>query len=266
MQTIREIKNWLDTEYPAALAEEWDNIGLLVGDETKTVRRIMTCLTVTPNTCNEAVTEKIDLIVSHHPFPFRAVKRITSETVEGRMLLQLIGADIGVYSPHTAHDSAPDGVNRQLATLLELTDVEPLNENGSGRIGNLKESITFHNLLGMIRDRLGSCAYVGDVRRKIRRIAVGCGAADEFVDQAARSGADLLLLGEARFHTCLQAESLGLALALPGHYASERFAVETLAEKIAARFPDLECFAGRSEYDVVRREDSHPRAGGEPDE
>jgi putative NIF3 family GTP cyclohydrolase 1 type 2 len=84
-------------------------------------------------------------------------------------------------------------------------------------------------------------------------MAIGCGAADDFVDEAAKQGADGLLLGEARFHTCLRAQSLRLALILPGHFASERFAVETLAQKIAARFPEIPCFASNSERDVIKR-------------
>lgn len=250
---LATITAWLDAEYPAELAEEWDNVGLLIGDGSKEIGRIMTCLTVAPAVCREAVAEKIDLIVSHHPFPFHGVKRITSESVDGRMLLELIGHGIAVYSPHTAHDSAPDGVNRQLATLLELDDVRPLYENGSGRIGSRRQPAPLAELLRVVDERLGPCSYVGDPDKTVRRIAIGCGAADGFVDEASRQGVDLLLLGEARFHACLRAESLDLALILPGHYASERFAVETLAEKIAARFPEIDCFPSRTERDVLVR-------------
>ncbi len=252
MTLLIELKNHLDEEYPAALAEEWDNVGLLVGQLDAPVKRVMTCLTITPEVCREALVEKIDLIVSHHPFPFHAPRRITSETVEGRMLLQLIGGGIAVYSPHTAHDSAPDGVNRQLATLFELEDVENLNPNGSGRIGNRNTPTLLHGLCELVLERFGHFSFVGSDTKPIRRIAVGCGAADDFIDQAHRSGADLLVLGEARFHGCLKAESLGLALILLGHYASERFAVETLADKIAARFPDVQCDASRTEGDPIR--------------
>jgi dinuclear metal center YbgI/SA1388 family protein len=254
MTTLKSIVSYLDTEYPASSAEEWDNVGLLIGDLSAKVERIMTCLTVTPAVCSEAVTKKVNLIVSHHPFPFRAIKRITSENIEGTILLRLIAHGIAVYSPHTAHDSAPDGVNRQLATLFNLEEVKPLNANGSGRIGNCKQTgIRLTDILRIVEQRLCPCSYVGELEKPIHRIAVGCGAADEFVPEAARQDADLLLLGEARFHTCLQAESLGLALILPGHFASERFAVETLAEKMTARFPDIPCFSSDSEQDVIKR-------------
>jgi dinuclear metal center YbgI/SA1388 family protein len=251
---IKLIVSYLDAEYPALLAESWDNTGLLVGDDSAAVERIMTCLTVTPEVCDESVAKKVSLIVSHHPFPFQAVKQITSQTVEGSLLLRLISHGIAVYSPHTAHDSAKDGVNQQLAAILELADVTPLNANGSGRIGNCKQSgILFSDLLRIIERRLGACSYVGDLEKPVHRIAAGCGAADDFVDEAAKQGADVLLLGEARFHTCLRAQSLRLSLILTGHFSSEHFAVKTLAKKIAARFPEIPCFPANSEQDVIKR-------------
>ena len=249
---LRTIVTYLDDQYPAATAEDWDNVGLLIGDLSATVTAVLTCLTLTATVCREAIENEADLIVAHHPFPFRPIKRITSETVEGRLLLELIRNGIAVYSPHTAHDSATDGVNRQLADFFGLIDMEPLNPNGSGRIGNLPQLSKIVDLLPLIESRLGRCSFVGQLDRVIHRIAIGCGAADDFVTAASDRGADLLLIGEARFHTCLQADSLGLALILPGHFASERFAVETLAEKIAAQFPDLPCSASRTEQDIVR--------------
>ena len=252
---LQTFVSYLDEQYPSTTAEDWDNVGLLVGDLSAAVFKAMTCLTLTPNVCREAVDEKVSLIVSHHPFPFQPIKRITSESIEGRLLLQLIRHGIAVYSPHTAHDSAADGVNRQLADLFELTDLEPLNLNGSGRIGNLPTTQSLTDLVALVDRRLGRCSFVGDPDRRVKRIAVGCGAADEFVQAAANGNADLLLVGEARFHTCLLAEALGLALILPGHYASEHFAVETLAEKIAARFPAIPCFPSRTERDVLRFEE-----------
>ncbi len=254
---LHQLTHFLDTEYPPSLAEEWDNVGLLVGRRDAPVRRVLTCLTVTPEVCDEAVEEKIDLIVSHHPFPFHSLRRITDESIDGQMLLKLMASGIAVYSPHTAHDSAPDGVNRQLATLFGLVDVTVLNENaltglGSGRIGNRMSPISLHDLCRTVRERFGAFSVVGEEQKMVSRIALGCGAADDFIDQAKRSGADLLVLGEARFHSCVKAESLGLALILLGHYNSERFAVESLADKLAAHFQELCCFASRRERNPVR--------------
>src|SRR5262245_174279 len=115
MPTVSAIAAFLEDFAPNRLAAEWDNVGLLIGDSRRPVERVMTCLTVTPQSAAEAVAQKAELIVSHHPVLFRPVQRITADTLEGRTLLELIRSGIAVYSPHTAFDSARSGINQQLA-------------------------------------------------------------------------------------------------------------------------------------------------------
>ena len=74
---------------PTQLAEDWDNVGLLVGDRTLSVERVMTCLTVTPETVSEAIQRRVDLIVTHHPMPFRPMKRLTTDTIAEGIVWQL---------------------------------------------------------------------------------------------------------------------------------------------------------------------------------
>lgn len=126
MPTVRDVLAALDELAPRRLAADWDNIGLLLGDTGTEVKRILTCLTVTPDTAAEAVQESCQLIVCHHPVLFRAVKRLTSADSEGRVLLGLLQAGVAVASPHTAWDNAPGGINDQLAAIMNLREVVPL--------------------------------------------------------------------------------------------------------------------------------------------
>ena len=126
MPTVAAVIEFLERLAPPALAADWDNVGLLLGERTAEVRRIMTCLTVTPDSAAEAVAEGAGLIVTHHPILFRAVKRLTDATPEGRTLLALARAGVAVYSPHTAFDDAEDGINALLARRLGLIGVGPL--------------------------------------------------------------------------------------------------------------------------------------------
>ena len=89
-----------------ALAGDWDNVGLLLGDRQAEVARVMTCLTVTPSTTAEALSEQADLIVTHHPVLFRPVKRLTAATPEGKVLLDLLRGDRSVQSPHRIRQHA----------------------------------------------------------------------------------------------------------------------------------------------------------------
>src|SRR5216683_240237 len=104
MFPLAVILDYLEQFAPLSLAAEWDNVGLLLGDRSAPIQRVMTCLTVTPETAAEAVDENAQLIVTHHPILFRPIQRLTSATPEGRMLLALAKAGVAVYSPHTASD------------------------------------------------------------------------------------------------------------------------------------------------------------------
>ena len=84
MPTVADITAALDAFAPPALAADWDNVGLLLGDSAARVERILTCLTVTPEVAAEAVEGGYELIVTHHPILFRGAKRLTTATPEGR--------------------------------------------------------------------------------------------------------------------------------------------------------------------------------------
>ena len=257
MPTIAVLTNFLETYAPLRLAEDWDNVGLLVGDGDAVARRVMTCLTITPTTVAEAIRQQADLIVSHHPLPFRPLKRLTAATTVGRLLLDLITARVAVCSLHTAFDSADGGINQRLAEGLGLREIVPLvarESGGAGRYGQLEKPVKLSNLVADVKELLGveRLQVVGAMDSPVRTVAVACGAADEFLAAARNQGTDAMLLGEARFHTCLEAEASNIALILPGHFASERFALEHLAGVISLQFPEVEVWASRDEHDPIR--------------
>lgn len=260
---VREIVTFLDQFAPPALAEDWDNVGLLVGRREKPVERIMTCLTLTEDVAEEAAIERCDLIVSHHPLMFKAIQRITDDFPEGRTLLTLLKHDVAVFSPHTAFDSTADGINQQLANDLGLRDVAPLRAIimdepvtsglGSGRYGRLDRLTTLAEVCDQVKTllRCGHLTFVGDPGREIQTIAVACGAGGEFLRDAVKLRCDMLLTGEARFHSALEARAAGIALVLAGHYATERPGIENLAVALSRQFPTLKVWASRSESDPL---------------
>ncbi len=126
MNTVATVCDFLKKFAPLDLAAEWDNVGLLLGEESAPVERIMTCLTLTPESAQEAIADKAQLIVTHHPVFFRPVKSLTDSTFEGRMLLSLAKAEIAVYSPHTAFDNNRGGINEMIANRLGLSELTPL--------------------------------------------------------------------------------------------------------------------------------------------
>lgn len=259
MSTVSEVIEFLNEFAPPRLAEDWDNVGLLVGRRKKEIYRLLTCLTLTADVAAEAVQQDVQLIVSHHPVMFRGVKKISDSTSEGQMLLTLIENGIAVYSPHTAFDSASLGVNRSLAESFGLVDIVPIrpeteNPNvGSGRLGLLPSPVALKIFLATARSAVDAMylEYSGESDAVVSKIAVACGAAGEYLDDAIALGCDTFVTGEARFHSALQARTAGLSLILLGHYCSERPAIERLAVVLGKEFSNTVCFASQVEADPL---------------
>lgn len=123
---LQKLLDTLQELAPPDTAESWDNTGLLLGDTDGDISSVMTCLTLTPDVAEEAIRERVGLVVTHHPLLFKPVKQLTAATTEGRLILSLLRHGIAVQSPHTAWDNAPLGINQQLAERLDLRDIRPL--------------------------------------------------------------------------------------------------------------------------------------------
>lgn len=262
MVPLSEICRFFESYAPSTLSEEWDNVGLLVGDSARTVGRVMTCLTVTPASCAEAISRQANLIVTHHPLPFKPLRRLTNETTAGKMLLDLVRAGVAVYSPHTAFDSAAAGINQQLAEGIGLWNIAPIvpstaagAENlGAGRRGKFPQPVPLREIASRLKSflKIGGLHMVGPNEALISTAALACGSGSSFLEHAVAQNIDLLITGEASFHTCLEAEASCVHLLLAGHYPSERFAVERLASVLAAEFPPLTVWASEQETDPLR--------------
>jgi len=263
---LTSVCEFLERFAPIQLAESWDNVGLLVGDSTQSIEAVVTCLTVTPEVVDEAIEAGADLIVTHHPMPFRPLKQITSDSTVGQMLLKLIQNNVAVFSPHTAFDSCAEGINQQLADGIGLTDVRPLipidlledvdstNLVGTGRWGKFAEGSMPLARVAELAKQATSAPMVKVVGRgtdEIDSVAVGCGSAGELLSVAIKNKVGCLILGETSFHTCLEAKAQGVALVLVGHYASEHFAVEKLATILANAFPAAKVWSSRQESDPI---------------
>ncbi|HYO23699.1 MAG TPA: Nif3-like dinuclear metal center hexameric protein [Lacipirellulaceae bacterium] len=260
MPTVGQVAEVLEQLAPLALAEEWDNVGLLVGDVDWPADRVMTCLTVTPETVAEAITSQAQLIVSHHPLPFRPIKSVTSATTPGRLLLQLIRSSIAVYSPHTAFDSASAGINQHLAIGLGLHEISPLApsagdaEVGVGRYGLAGEPLTLGELAQRTKEFLGADAVriVGESDQAVDRVAIACGSGGSLLEAAIAAGCDALVTGELTFHACLEAEARDVSIVLAGHFASERFALLSLADYLTDQLAGVQVWPSRAERDPLR--------------
>ena len=123
---IKDVKKILDEWAAPTLAEPWDQIGLFLGDPEQEVRRIKVALGVSPEVVKEAIDSKADLLVTHHPLWMSPPMKLSEDQPIGKMVADLIRHNIGVLSAHTNLDACKEGVNDNLANILELREVTPL--------------------------------------------------------------------------------------------------------------------------------------------
>ena len=119
---------------PREWAEPWDNVGLLVGRPDQRIENVLLTLDVTPAVIDEAIELNAGLIISHHPFPFQAVKRFRTDSSDGSMLAKLLQGNISLYAAHTNLDIALGGVNDVLAARLSLRDVKILRQRSDALV------------------------------------------------------------------------------------------------------------------------------------
>ena len=195
MPSLPDVVAALERIAPERLAAEWDSVGLLVAPRDPQVRRALTCLTLTPEVAAEAVRARIDLVITHHPLPFRPIGRITPETGTGRVLLTLVGSGCGVWSSHTAWDSAAGGINEQLAALIGLAEICPIAPDASdpavgfGRMGSAPGDPTVAALARLLAGTLDATGVqiVGDRRADRGRPRPGGGPGGHRLWQRRRS-------------------------------------------------------------------------------
>lgn len=262
MPALATVIEALEAIAPLRLAAPWDAVGLLVATRRPAIGRILTCLSITPAIVREAVAERIDLVVAHHPLPFKPVARLVDASLPGSLLLDLAAAGIGVWSAHTAWDSAAGGINDQLAALLGLADVRPLVPDavdptvGTGR-GGLPNGPATATTVAALATRLcralsvGGAHVVGDPGRPAGRVGIVCGSGGECLPLVAAAGCRTFVTGELRLHDALAADHADVAVVAVGHQASEQFGMQSLGRRLVAALPGLECIESHADRDPL---------------
>lgn len=237
MATCKEVLEAMEAYAPVELAEDWDNVGMLV-EGTAELTGILTALDIDEDVIREAKALNCNLIVTHHPIIFSPLKRLEANS----LVFQLIQNGIGAICMHTNLDAAPMGVNEVLARLLNMENREAFIP--CGRIGTVAE-ITPAELAQKCAINLGASVKYVDGGKPIRRLAVISGAGGSLLDEAIKAGADALVTGELSHHGALDAKLAGLTVVAAGHYATEYPIVPIMARYLGKKFPIVPVFASQ---------------------
>ena len=241
--TIQHIAEVMNNIAPKNLAEDWDNPELLVGNFSARVEKIFVCLDVSEEVIERAKNFGAQLIISHHPIIFHAVKNIRTDLPLGRKIELLIKNDIAVFAAHTNLDSALGGVNDVLAEKIGLTEIKMFGaeEISLGRLGKLPEPMTAKNFAALVKKNLNAenVRLVDAGNFLIRKVGICSGAGSEFISKAKFFGADAFVTGDLKYHEAQNAVENKIHVIDAGHFATEFPVVHALTEKLSAEFEKL---------------------------
>ncbi len=233
---------------PLALAQDWDNVGLLAGDHKARVKKVMLCIDLMPAVVSEAIRARVDAVIAYHPPIFRPITRLVGPgDGMASQVLRCIERRIAIYSPHTALDCAALGTNAVLARHCDMIDpapVEPTEDPsvGMGRIGALAP-IAPRALAAKLkrRTRARCVALVGEDSKAplLRRAIIGVGAAGSMPFSVDLRHHDVIVTGEIRHHDALRIRRIGCTAIALSHWSSERPVLPVLAAELEARLPGL---------------------------
>lgn len=227
----KKIISSLEEKYPKVLAEEWDNVGLLLGDIKKEIKRVQLSIDATQKAIDRAVENEVDMIITHHPFIFKGLKSIDLSSVMGKKIKTLIKNDINIYSLHTNLDSAKGGLNDYILNLLGVEESRVIEKNradetcGIGRIYKLEKECSLEEYIEFLKQKLELESVrltTQDESVKIKRIALINGSAMSYWRKVKTLGADLFITGDVGYHEALDAQESGLSVVDIGHFESEQ--------------------------------------------
>ena len=230
---VKDVTAVIEAFAPLSLQESYDNSGLIVGRHDDEVHKALLAVDVTEEVISEAVENGCDMIITHHPIIFHALKRFNSASVTERCVEEAIRRGIVLYAAHTNLDSAPAGMSWRMAEMLGLESVEilqPTYENcGFGAVGYLAEECDAQQFMRSVMERFGVKAlrHSDIVKPLVRKVAICTGAGGSLIDEARKSGADIYLTADLKYNDFMRHEN-SIILADMGHFESEYCAIQIL--------------------------------------
>lgn len=243
-----EIISILEEQSPEKFACDWDNVGLLVGDFEQEVQKIYIALDATEETIAEAVKEKADLLLTHHPMIFRGLKKVNSHDFTGKRVIKLIENHISCYAMHTNFDVkgmaelAAQKMSLIDCQVLDITDLGEQGPEGIGRVGDLPEKISLETCVRQVKEAftVDMVKFFGDLSQKVKRAAICPGSGKSVISCALNAKAQVLITGDIDHHEGIDAASQGLAIIDAGHYGIEKLFIPFMVQYLEKHTEGIE--------------------------
>ena len=247
MTTVADCMARFEQWFPAALAEEWDTVGLLTGRRADSVTGIGLAVDITYATVDWAIAEGAQFLFAHHPLYLRGTTTVDGDSPKGALIHRAISNGLAVFVAHTNADIARPGVTDAIAHGLGLRQLSPIRAHpsnpalGLGRVGELHEACDFATVVQRVFETLPSGSsgirWAGDPQRRVQRIAICGGAGDDLLDEV---HADVYVTSDLRHHVASEYLASGRAALIDvPHAAAESMFLEPLAQGLRTAFPDV---------------------------
>lgn len=249
MSTVKDISKLIEKRAPKFLKEDYDNVGLMVGDNNKNVKKVLLALDCTNRVIEEAIENKVDLIITHHPLIFRKPKNIVKGDLLGEKLISLIQNDISLYSCHTNLDSAKLGINETLVEMLgfksnkiiETSTIKGFEDAGIGRIVKLENKIELKDIIILIKNKLNiQHMRVVEGVSEFNTLAIINGSGQDLFTKAKDLGAECIITGDTTYHFASDFKEMGISIIDAGHFGTEWFTFLKSLEFLKEEFKDIE--------------------------
>lgn len=240
--TIKDVTNFLEEIAPLNQAEDFDNVGLLIGEDTTKVSGVLVTLDTLEETIDEAISKNCNLVVSFHPIIFSGLKKINGNTYVERVVLKAIQNNIAIYATHTALDNSKVGVSAKMCEVLGLTNQKILipkedKNTGMGMIGELQEPMSENDFLNYTKMIFNTecIRHSNTIGKSIQKVAVLGGSGSFAIENALIKKADAYISADFKYHDFFKAEEKILLIDV-GHYESEQFTKNLLVEYLTKKF------------------------------
>lgn len=246
---VKEIIKEMESLAPPFLKESYDNVGLMVGDENQDVNKILLALDCTKEVIEEAKTNNVDMIITHHPLIFRKPSKVVKSDLQGWKIIELIKNDISLYSSHTNLDTVKGGINDEIVNILGFKSKKIIDEvknpnfegSGIGRIVDLEEYKTPEEVIKIVKEKLNVDnlrAAIGN--RNIKRIAIINGSGQDYFQRSLNLGADCIITGDTTYHFASDYKEMGITIIDPGHFKTEWIVFLEVMKSIESKLENIE--------------------------
>ena len=246
--TVKNITDYIEELAPLSQAEDFDNVGLLVGNNETIITGVLVTLDTLEDTIDQAILNNCNLIVSFHPIIFEGLKKLNGNTYVERVVIKAIKNDIAIYATHTALDNSFKGVNSRIGDVLGLKNMKILipknledkQQIGMGMIGDLPTKMTELDFLNFVKSTMKTACirHSETLGKSIQKVAVLGGSGSFGIENAIALNADAYISADFKYHDFFKAEKK-ILLADIGHYESEQFTKNLLVEYLTKKFTNF---------------------------